>query len=161
MATSYILLPIPGEFDDTAPPGIAYTVNLPRVLFDDTTPEIMYWQFRLPGNYASGPVLKCQYTMSSATSGTVEFEASIWAISDGDSADVDTESYDTVNTGSATVPGTAGYLDEISITMTNADSMAAGDLVRLQLARDADDGTNDTATGDLELRVLSLEYTTT
>jgi hypothetical protein len=91
----------------------------------------------------------------------VEFEASVMAVSDGDSQDLDTESYDTVNTGTATVPGTAGYLDVISVTLTNADSLAAGDLVRIKLSRDADDGTNDTATGDLEFHGARLEYTAT
>ena len=160
MATATILLPVNiANLNAASPPGLEWENSRPQLLFDDTTPEICYWTFRWPADYLSGPILKVQYKMDTATSGTVEFEASVMAVSDGDSANVDTDSYDTANSGSATVPGSTGYLDEISITLTNADSVAAGDFVSIRLARDADDGTNDTATGDCEVIAASLEYT--
>lgn len=155
---STVLLPIPPSgFDGTAPAGLAYENSVPHCLFDDTTPEGAYWTFRMPSDYSSSPVLKLVYSMASATTGTIEFEASIWAVSDGE--DADTESYDTVNNSTETVPGTAGLSSDLSNTLTNADSLAANDLVHIKLFRDADDATNDTATGDLELRAVSLEYT--
>lgn len=97
--------------------------------------------------------------MASATTGAVYFEASVMAVTDGDAADINTESYDTANSGNATVPGTAGYLDEISITLTNADSVAAGDYVKIKINRDANNA-SDTAAGDAEVVATSLEYTT-
>lgn len=155
---STILLPIPPHgYDATAPAGFTYENASPVVLFDDTTPEGIYWQFRMPSNYSSAPVLKAVYSMASATSGTVEFEASVWAITDGEATG--TESYDTANTATETVPATAGLTSELSITLTNADTVTAGDLVRIKLFRDADDATNDTAAGDLELRAVAFEYT--
>jgi len=161
MATGTIILPLPGKFDDTNPPGIIYTNNAAKVLFDDTTQEYMQWAFRMPANYASAPLLKVQYAMASATTGNVEFECQIMAVSDGDSANIDTDSYDTANSNSASVPATAGHLDEISITLNNDDSLAANDYIRIKLSRDADDATNDTATGDAEVVAVTLEYTTT
>ena len=154
---STIVLSVPPQgFDATNPAGLEYVNAVPKLLFDDTTSEIVYWVFRLPSDFSSAPVLKAQYTMASATSGTFGLSVSIMAVSDGDSADVDTESYDTANSPSAsTVPGTAGHLDEISVTLTNADSMVANDLVFIRLARNI----ADTATGDAELRAVSLEYT--
>jgi len=129
-----------------------------RLLFDDTTSQSGTWQFRMPSDYASGPIAKILYTMNSATSGTVIFRATVMAVTDGDAADIDTDSYDTTNTsGAVTVPGTAGYLDGISITLTNADSVAAGDLVKIKLDRDA---ATDSSTGDAEVVTLSIEYTT-
>ena len=139
-------------------PQIKSSTNRRYLLFDDTTPETCYWQFRMPANYTSGLTAKIQYTMASATTGKVDFEVSVMAVSDGDGADVETDSFDTVNSGSATVPGTAGLLDEISITLTNADGVVAGDLVLISLARDADDGTNDTATGDAEVLTMTIQY---
>jgi len=66
-----------------------------------------------------------------------------------------------VNTSSATaVPATAGYLDEISLALTNFDSGAAGDFLAVKFSRDANHA-SDTATGDLELIAASLEFTTT
>lgn len=155
---STVILPLPPSgYDDTNPAGLDYENNNPKLLFDDTTAEGIYWQFRMPSDYSSALAIKLVYSMASATSGTIEFEVSVWAASDGESAV--TESYDTVNTGTETVPATAGLTSDLSITLTNADTVAAGDLVRIQLFRDADDGTNDTATGDLELWAASLEYT--
>jgi hypothetical protein len=96
--------------------------------------------------------------MASATSGKVEFEASIMAVSPGASASIDTDSFDTVNVSSDTVPGTAGYLFELTIALTNDDSLSAGDFVCIRLSRDADDATNDTASGDCELLSATLVY---
>jgi hypothetical protein len=96
--------------------------------------------------------------MASATSGAVGFQAALEAITPGDSVDVDSStSFDSVNnSASTTVPGTAGFEGSISITMTNADSVAAGDSIRLSLNRDADGSAiTDSATGDAQ--VLSVE----
>lgn len=162
MATGTIILPIaPGNFDATNTPGFAKFNSKPRILFDDTTDEIVHWTFRMPANYSSAPVIKVQYSMASATTGNVVVACEVMAVSDGDAAAVDSDSYDTINTSSATaVPGTAGYLDEISLSLTNADSVAAGDWVALKFRRDADNA-SDTASGDLEMVAASLEYTTT
>ena len=160
MATGTVLLPILANLDNSAPAAIAFSNSIPHLLFDDTTQEYIYWSFRMPQDYASAPVLKLQYSMVSATSNNIEFEAQVMAVSDADSQDLDSESYDTANSQSATVPGTVGYLDEVSLSLTNADSAAAGDLIRIKLSRDADDGSNDTATGDLQLWSAALEYTT-
>jgi len=160
MATGTIILPIlAASLDASNPPGLDYSQNRPKLLFDDTTPEIAYWVFRMPSNYSSALTAKIQYSMASATANEVEFEVSVMAVSDGDSQDLDSDSYDTANSGSATVPGTAGYLDEISISLSSNDSVAAGDWCAVKLARDADDGTNDDATGDAEVWAVSLEYT--
>ena len=162
MATGTIILPLEaGVPHSTNPPALALTNSRSwHLLFDDTTPETHYWQFAMPANYASGLTAKVLYSMASATADDVEFEVAIMAVSDGDSADMATDSFDTANAGHATVPGTAGYPDVITVTCTNADSVAAGDFVCVSLARDADDGTNDDATGDAEVHAFWLEYTT-
>ena len=155
MSTLVLSIP-PQGFDSTNPAGLIYANAIPKLLFDDTTSELVYWVFRLPSDFSSAPVLKVQYSAASATSGTFGVSVSIMAVTDGDAADVDSESYDTANSPSAsTVPGTAGYLDELSVTLANADSMVANDLVFIRLARNI----ADTATGDIEVRAVSLEYT--
>jgi len=130
-------------------------------LFDASTDEHIMVQFVMPGNYGSAPVLKVYYKMASATSGKVAWGAKLMALTDGDSQDADSDEFAAANTANATVPGTAGYLDVISITLTNADSLAAGDHVVLVLYRDADDGTNDTATGDAEFLGADLQFAIT
>jgi hypothetical protein len=130
-----------------------------QLAFDASTEEWCCWSFRMPADYSSAPVLKVQYKMASATSGDVIWVGQIAAVTDGDSTDVDAKAFASANSATVTVPGTAGFIDEASITMTNADSVAAGDLVVLRLARDAD-AAGDTATGDAEFVAASLLYTT-
>lgn len=161
MATGTILLPVLSALPDgTNPPAVAFASNVPRLLFDTATDELCYLTFRAPADYASAPVFKAECSMDTATSGNVALECSVWALTAGDAADADTESYDTVNTTGATaVPGTAGHPFAVSATLTNADAMAAGDIVTLKINRDV--GITGDATGDLELRTMALTYTTT
>lgn len=131
-----------------------------QLAFDASQLEQCMWSFRMPADYSSSPVLKVLFKMASATSGNVIIIGRLAAVTDGDSADVDAKAFASANTSSATaVPGTAGYLKEISLTLTNADSVAAGDLVIAYVARDGASG-SDTATGDLELVAAAITYTT-
>jgi len=139
-------------------PGRDVVQNRPILAFDGSAVETCYTKpAAMPGQYAGG-TLKADigYMMASATSGKVDFEVSVEAVSDGDTVDLDAgASFDTVNAANVTVPATAGYLDVLTVTLTNKDSVAAGDLVTFRLERDADDATDDTATGDA--RVLWVE----
>jgi hypothetical protein len=158
MATRLIGLPNSVEYHNTTNfPAISAVNNRPILAFDAATDEECCWT-DIAAQGLTGPLTAIiTYVMASATSGTVRFEALIEAISDGDSTDVDaTTSFGSTNSGGATVPGTAGYIDQISITLTNDDGIAAGDLYRLAIRRDADGTTGtDTATGDAY--VLSVE----
>jgi hypothetical protein len=129
--------------------------NNTRALFDATIPWCLWWEFSLPPDYASTPVMKIQYSMTSATSGSLNFDVSVMAVTPGDAADANTDSYDTANAcDDAAVPGTAGHMEEISCALTNFDSGAARDLIRLKLCRDS----AGTATGNAELLRARLEY---
>ncbi len=131
-----------------------------QAAFDAAALEWCCWSFRMPVNYASAPVVKIQYKMASATSGNVILLASLAAVTPGDATDVDAKVFATANTASAaTVPSTAGYLDQVSIALTNDDGVAAGDFVVLRVGRDGASG-SDTASGDLELVACAFEYTT-
>ncbi|KKN22101.1 hypothetical protein LCGC14_0918780 [marine sediment metagenome] len=135
------------------------TVPSPRWiewLFDASTDEFIVIDFFVPDNYGSAPVLKVRYKCLSATSGTAAFQARLACITDADAADMDAKAFDTVNAGTATVPGTAGYVDEISITLTNADSMAADDHCIMALNRDV---SADSVAADIEFVGAKFEYT--
>ena len=173
MATGSIPLPIgaaslPDGTASNAAPAIqrvkssasAPTPYFLQAAFDAATREQLMWSFRMPADYASAPVLRVQYKMASATSGNVIVEARLAAVTDGDATDLDAKAFAAANTSSATaVPGTAGHLDEITLALANADSVAAGDFVIVYLARDAANG-SDTATGDMEIVAAALLYTT-
>lgn len=156
--TRAVLTPFSAEFPSSNFPGLTTVNARPALAFDASTQETAYWTLVAPQGLSGALSCVITYMMASATSGTVEFEVAVEAVTDGDSTDLDaTTSFDTVNaSGSVTVPGTAGYIDQASVTLTNADSIAAGDLIRISISRDADDGTNDTATGDLYLLTAEL-----
>jgi len=159
MATRVVCTPFSAEFPSAAFPQLLQTNRRPALAYDASTDETAYWTFIAPQGLTGALTLVVTYAMASATSGTVGFQAQVEAISDGDTVDTDSAtSFDTVNnSASTTVPGTAGYIDQISITLTNADSIASGDLVRLSLNRDADGSAiTDSATGDCYVLAVEL-----
>ena len=129
-----------------------------RILFDASTDEAAVFQLKLPPNWSAHGTLGIDYTMASATSGTVEFEGDCMCVTPGDSAVLATASFAGVAVASGTVPGTAGHMAHLDITITD-DSCAAGDLMYIYLSTDANDGTNDTATGDREVVGVEYKYT--
>lgn len=158
MATGTINLPLPGFYDPTNPPELAFTAaGRPNLLFDDTTDELLLWVFRLPADYASGLTIKWQYSMVTATTNVVAIRTEVMAIADGE--DIDTDNFAAVEASAdATVPGTAGLMDEISDAL-GTPTVAAGDYIAIRAGRE--NGTSGTnASGDMELWAASLEYTT-
>lgn len=149
MATRLILTPLSAEFPASNYPALAVSNRRPVLAFDAATSETAYWTAVIPQGWTGTVTAVVSYAMASATSGGVAFDVAVEALTSGDAVDTDaTTSFDTVNGGSdAAVPGTAGYMEQLSITLSNLDSAAAGDLVRISLARDVADAA-DTATGD-------------
>lgn len=159
MATRFIGLPESAHFPASNFPQLMGVNQRPVLAFDAATDETAYWTDIAPQGLTGTITLVISYIMASATTGTVGIQAQIEAVTAGDATDLDaTTSFGTVNnSASTTVPGTAGYLGQISITMTNADSIAAADYYRISVNRDAD-GTaiTDSATGDLYLLAIEL-----
>lgn len=149
MTTRAIFTPLSAEFPSSNFPQLTQANRRPVLGFDATTSETAYWTGIAPQGLTGTLTLVITYMMASAVSGGVAFDAALEAVSDGDATDLDAgTSFDTVNAGNdAAVPGTAGYIGQISITLTNADAIAAGDYFRLSLARDVADAA-DTASGD-------------
>jgi len=115
---------------------------------DDSSDEGLQWQVVVPALYGTGGTLQVKYYKSSGTTGAVVFAAQIAAVSDDEI--ITSKAYDSVNTVTDTVPSTAGYVTTAEITLTNRDSMAAGDLVNVYLYRDANNG-SDTTIGDVNI----------
>ena len=143
---------------DSSVPPAASTENHTEILsFDADTDEAAYLRFQMPDSYGTETIsFDVIYKMASATSGDVIWACEVWAATAGESGD--TESYDTANTVTDTVPGTAGLTALATITLTNKDSVAASDLVTLRISRDANAG-GDTATGDAELVTVTVRWT--
>lgn len=153
--------PNDAEFPATNFPQLL-PINRQSVLaYDAATDEAAMWTGKVPQGFTGTPVCIVTFIMASATSGAVGVQAALECVTPGDALDTDTsDSFDTVNnSASTTVPGTAGYEAEISITLTNNDSMTAGDKFRLKVNRDADGSAiTDSASGDMYIKAVELRY---
>lgn len=156
MATRFVGTPLAAEFPSSNYPALTLINRRPVLAFDASTDETAYWSGIAPQGLTGAITVVITYMMASATSGNIYWQAQLEAVTDGDATDLDAgTSFDTANSGNGAVPGTAGYIDQISITMTNADGLAAADYFRLSVNRDADNG-SDTATGDAYLLAVEL-----
>lgn len=149
MATRFDLSPLSAQFPTTNYPALLPSNNRMVLAYDASTSETAYWEAVAPQGLTGTWTAVISYRMASATTGGVAFDIQVEAVSSGDAVDLDaTSSFDTVNAGNdAAVPGTAGYMEQITITLTNMDGVAAGDRLRFSVARDVADA-NDTAAGD-------------
>lgn len=156
MATRFVFLPGSAEFPATLFPQFTYINRRPVLAFDAAADETAYWTFIAPQGMTGTLTILIHYMMASATTGSVYWEGILEAITPGDATDLDAgNSFGTTNSGNGAVPATAGYEQSISITLTNNDSIAVGDYVRLSINRDANHA-SDTATGDAYL--LAVEF---
>ena len=127
---------------------------------DDTEEEaVITPRVKMPGQYAGGTLKATVWGMfQTETTATDEavIDVSVEAITQGDGVDMDAgTSFDAVNQGEIDPPGTAGHEASIDITLTNKDSVAAGDYVRFGIRRDCDEA-DDTATDDFYLGGIEI-----
>jgi len=157
MATRYSFSPLAAEFPATGLATLGLSNRRPVLAFDASIDQTVYWTAVAPQGLATPLTCHIYFAMASATSGAVVFQAAIEAITPGDAVDTDsTTSFDSNNNSSAiTVPGTAGYVGIVSITLTNNDGIQPGDYFRLRVNRDADNG-SDTAAGDCYVFLVEL-----
>lgn len=155
MASIFNFLPGNAEYPASNFPQFSIDAQRRPILgFDAATKETCYWTAIAPQSLTGTLTAYIYYYMASATGGDVDVNVAVEAVTDGDAQDLDSaSSFDTVNAvDNTSVPTTQGYIDVISVPLTNKDNIAAGDYFRISLDRDAAD---DTATGDMN--VLGVE----
>lgn len=138
--------------------------NMPvsALAFDAATEEDIFFRF-VATSYGSGNVtVRVYWYADSASSGDVIFGAALSCITPNtDTQDVETDAFATANTVTDTHLGTTGQrLHSADITVSNLDSLAAGDHVTMRFYRDADAG-GDTMTGDALVTFVTVEYSDT
>lgn len=145
---------------DGQPPASNYATldsrNSIMVLdFDATTDESIVFVGIVPEGavLTGGVAIYIHWMATSATSGSVTWEASIERMN----TDEDTDSFSTVAFATSATNGTSGIITKTTISQSAIDSMVAGDAFRLKISRDAN-GTNgtDDMTGDAELVAVEL-----
>lgn len=136
----------------------------PTLDFDGSTDEEAVFTGILPRNYGGGGLtINTYWSFTSATSGSLRVQTDIERM-DVSSLDIDADSFSgTFQSAGGTAPGTSGQLIQVATTHSsgaNMDSLAAGEMFRLKVRRDADgtSGTDDITT-DAELLGIEIKET--
>lgn len=118
---------------------------------DDAAKEAVY-NSRMMLDPSGGLKAVIKWRGKTATSGTVEWDVSCWAVADDEPGE--TESYAAIQTATDTAGGTA--LDEmtVEINLSNDDGVVQGEGFRLKLTRDY---VSDSMSGDALLCTVSIE----
>jgi len=116
--------------------------------------------FEWPDEYTGSGTLKatCHFYMASDNTNDIALDVFVEAVTPGtDTLDLEaTDGFDAANSGTVSLSGsTAGDALSLTITLTNKDSVASGDLVRIGVRRDCDSA-NDDAAGDLFLASVTI-----
>jgi hypothetical protein len=121
--------------------------------FDDATDESAVFVSIIPeaASLGSGLKIRLHWMATTATSGNVVWDVSLERMT----TDLDSDSFDTIASGTAAANGTSGILTVTEITLTTIDSVTAGDGFRIKVTRDANNG-SDTMTGDAELIAVEI-----
>jgi len=150
------------------PPSAAYmTLDVrnghPVLDADGATDEEAVFTGILPRHYAGGGLTVYLHVMfSSATSGNAYWQAAFERMDDG-TLDTDADSFAAFQGAAGNPNGTSGIMTLVTITFTSGaqmDSLAAGEMFRLKVRRDADGsvGTDDVTT-DAELVGIEIKET--
>ena len=124
--------------------------------FDAATDEQIFFEF-IATAYTSGNVtVEIDWYADTATSGNVVWTAAIAAVSPGDATDWETDAFATASTVTDAA-GAGQYIQRASVAVSNLDSLAAGDRVRMKVTRDANNA-SDTMAGDAILVGALISY---
>ena len=156
------LVPAPADAPEAGdkPCGITFLKGRGAAAFDDTDEEAAFTpRFVMPSQYAGG-TLKATIGLLFDTETDVEdeavFDIRVEAVTAGDALDLTAaHSFDSANVCEVDPPATAGYETEVTVTLANKDSVAAGDRVVVAIRRDTDHE-NDSAAGDVFVTTIEL-----
>ena len=137
--------------------------SIPVLDFDAGTDESAEFGGLMPRHYAGGGVtvtLGWMATDTTVTPHNVVWNAAFKSVSD-DADDLDSKAFAAANTTTDAEASASGEVAYTTITFTDGadmDSVAAGEYFRLQITRDADNG-SDTLTDDAELVFVEIKET--
>jgi hypothetical protein len=145
-------------YNDSMPPSTNFATldtrnNIGVADYDDATDESLFFMGITPeaASLGSGLKIRLHWMATTATSGNVVWDVSLERMT----TDLDSDSFDTIASGTAAANGTSGILTVTEITLTTIDSVTAGDAFRLKVTRDANNA-SDTMTGDAELVAVEI-----
>jgi hypothetical protein len=124
--------------------------------FDADANETSYFAAVLPKHFAGGNLAcKLHWMATAATSGNVRLSAAFERLEAG-GPDLDSDGFQTAVEVNGAANAASGKLTMTTLTLAALDGAVAGDAFRLAITRIANDGTNDTMTGDAELLAVEM-----
>ena len=128
----------------------------PALAYDAATQETAYWTLVAPQGITGTLTAVLSLIGNAAGTNSTYWEVAIEAVTSADATDLDsTTSFATVNAGNVAMPTTQGHMVQVSITLSNTDSIAAADDVRISVARDADNASDNFAA---DAYLLAVEF---
>jgi len=144
-------------FPDSNPAVAASRNNHPILGFDDTTAESIVFNETIPNSYSAESInVDIDWVAEAATTGGVTWGVEVEANASGGN-DIDSDSFDTQQTGNSDTNATSGVITRTTITLTQAeaDNVAANDSFRLRIQRVVSDGDDD-MTDDAQIVKVSV-----
>lgn len=153
MIASLPLYPGAVDYPATNPATPTFGSGRSVLTFGASANQTILLPFVMPQAYEGGALELVVHCVAEATTGDVDLDASLEAVTPDAGESVLSDSFDTVNSSdNNSVPSTVGHLFSITISLTNDDGVAAGDECRIRLTRDQ---ASDTLAANLH--VLSVE----
>ena len=124
----------------------------PHLAFDADAIESAIFSGVMPNHYAGGGInVLIISRFTSATSGNARVQIAVERQDTG--LDTDADNFATAVEGNVAASGTSGNPSYTTIALSNSeiDGLLVNELARFKISREANDATNDTATGDWEL----------
>lgn len=153
--------PLGAELPGSNYPQLDVRNNHPCLDFDAAVDETCYFTGVLSRGYDGGGVtVTLHWAATSATSGAARWEIALERLT---AQDIDSDGPASFKSAGTTTSGTSGIPNTTAIAFTSGsemDSLAAGELFRLHVRRDADGTTGtDDMTGDAELLHVEIKET--
>lgn len=152
-------------FNNEPPAANFATLDLrnihPVLDFDKDADESAIFSAIMPRHYAGGGItVYIHWSADGVTINDVVWDVSFERIGDGQQ-DIDGDGFAAVQSVTDTAPGTDGFVTIASIAFTDGaqiDNIAIGELFRIKVTRDADNG-SDNLDADAQLHAIEIKET--
>lgn len=154
--TRAVLTPLSAEFPSSAFAALTTVNARPALAYDAATDETAQWTMIAPQGLSGSLSAVLTLIGNAAGTNSTYWDVSVEAVTSADATDLDAgDSFATVNSGNVAMPATQGHMVQLSITLTNNDSIAAADYVRIRVTRDANNA-SDTFAADAYLLAVEI-----
>ena len=162
--TLVIFTPFANEPPSSSPATLDVRFQRPVIDFDADADECAVFTAIMPQSYAgtTGVTVFLDWSATTGVADDIRLDVYFEEVT-RDSLDTDADDFAAANSVTDIAPGTSGHVTQANVTFTDGvdmDSVGAGDLFRIKVCRDADNGASlDDMTGDAEIHAIEIQET--